>query len=130
MRLNARALPASCLLVGFCLIALGFAWAASGSSHPTLVAPDSAKTGDEIVVDATSDSGGLRIVVTDATGAVIYDSDEDASAEETEETSPDGVQCKNSTVIFTVPSTAVGPLNVVATDASGGMTSKSITLTN
>jgi hypothetical protein len=128
MRLNAKPLAAPCLALGLCLVALGFTYAMSGPSYPTLCAPDAVHSGDSLVMEATSDVGGLRIVITDANGLVLYDSDEDPGAQE--QTSPDGSGMTTLTAGFTVPADAAGPLTVTASDGCGGTTTKSVAVTS
>ena len=127
MRLKAKRFAAPCFVLGLCLVALGFTCAMSGPSYPTLVVPASVNVGDSLVMQATSDSQGLRIVVTDATGVVLYDSDEDAGAQE--QASPDGSGMCSLSSTFAVPGNVTGPLTVTATDNSGATTSQSVAVT-
>ena len=126
MRLNAKTFAAPCLVLGLCLVALGFTCAMSGPSYPTLVVPATVNVGDSLVMQASSDAGGLRIVVTDENGAVLYDSDEDPAAQE--QTSPDGSGMTSLPASFVVPAGACGSLTVTATDGVGGTTSQSVTV--
>ena len=115
-------------LLGLSTVFLGFSWSmidlAAGGSGPTIAAPDSADHGQEILVEASSDNPGLRVVVTDANGNEIYDSDEDPGANE--QPAADGGGTLTSSVH--IPEDAEGPLTITAQDDSGAVTTKTGTL--
>ena len=115
-------------LLGLSTVFLGFGWAmtdlAAGGGGPTITAPDSTRSGDTLPIEATSDNPGLRVVVTDANGNEIYDSDEDPGANE--QPAADGGGTLTSSVH--IPEDAEGPLTITAQDDSGAVTTKTVTL--
>lgn len=129
MSVKIKKVTTTALCVGLALTALGFTCAALFTEYPIVSAPDSASSGTNITVGATSDASGLRIVIEDATGKVIYDSDDPGGPSEEEFTDGEGNPLFKLDAIVHIPEDAVGPLTVTATDGLGRSASKDITLT-
>jgi len=129
MSVKTKKLFTTALCVGLALTALGFTCAALFTGYPTISAPDSASAGTDIAVGATSDCGGLRIVIKDVYGTVLFDSDEPGGPTEEETTDEEGNPLFKLDALFHIPENASGPLTVTATDSLGRTTSKDINLT-
>jgi len=80
-----------------------------------LTAPTYFDLGDQIVVNARSGAGGLRVVIKDARDTVFYDSKNDPKA--------GGTRIR---LYFTPPLKAYEPFRITATDASGAKRVKSL----
>ena len=130
---NAHKSLAVLTVLGLSTIFLGFGWSMhdigqlAAGDGPKITSPDSVARGGELPINVSSDHTGLRIVVTDATGKEIYNSDDDPGAHEDPNPEGDG---SSLTTKITVPTDAEGPLTITAQDDSGSVSTKTVTLTD
>lgn len=111
------------VIIGVLLIS---SYLSAQNSSISLTVDNSSYPGHQMPISACSDAGGLRITIEDASGTMIYDSDLDWSAEDSEEEEPWGVM-HYLDVIFDVPNDAVFPLTVMAEDGLARTVSKEVT---
>ena len=112
-------------LMLFMIVGLVFASAEISTATTggiSLSTPSSVTEGNTFTGTVTSDSDGIRVVVTDSLGNVIFDSDENPGAGG----SPSNTGVYSMTFDCFVPMGTPGPLNVTATNATGGSTSNSV----